>query len=199
MLSVVIATRDSERALLPTLAALVAGAAAGVVREVIIADAGSRDATAAIADGAGCRVLTSSARSGARLKAAADAARGPWLMFLQPGSVPDATWVDETRRFIEDTELQGRAGSHAAVFRAASATFRPALVEALALLGAALGARPSTAQGLLIAKMFYDALGGHRDVDGPERELIRRLGRRRTVLLRSAAVAPRDQILDLVK
>ena len=63
MLSVVIATHDSERALLPTLAALVAGAAAGVVREVIIADAGSRDATAAIADGAGCRVLISSARA----------------------------------------------------------------------------------------------------------------------------------------
>lgn len=39
MLSVVIATHDSERALLPTLAALVAGAAAGVVREVIVADA----------------------------------------------------------------------------------------------------------------------------------------------------------------
>ena len=201
MLSVVIATRDSERALLPTLAALVAGAAAGVVREVIIADAGSRDATAAIADGAGCRVLTSSARSGARLKAAADAARGPWLMFLQPGSVPDATWVDEARRFIEEAELRGCAGSHAAVFRAASATFRPALVEALALLRAALGARPNASQGLLIAKGFYDALGGHRDVDEPERELIRRLGRRRTVLLRSAAVAPSDagQILDLVK
>ena len=44
-------------------------------------------------------------------------------------------------------------------------------------------------------------LGGHRDVDEPERELIRRLGRRRTVLLRSGAVAPTDagQILDLVK
>ena len=51
MLSVVIATHDSERALLPTLAALVAGAAAGVVREVIIADGGSRDETCEIADG----------------------------------------------------------------------------------------------------------------------------------------------------
>jgi glycosyltransferase involved in cell wall biosynthesis len=56
MLSVVIATHDSERALLPTLAGLVAGAAAGVVRDVVIADAGSRDATGAIADGAGCHV-----------------------------------------------------------------------------------------------------------------------------------------------
>ena len=50
MLSVVIATQDSERALLPTLAALVAGAVAGLVREVIIADASSRDATVTIAD-----------------------------------------------------------------------------------------------------------------------------------------------------
>jgi len=53
MLSVVIATHESERALLPTLSALVAGAAAGLVREVIVADAGSRDATVAIADGRG--------------------------------------------------------------------------------------------------------------------------------------------------
>ncbi|MGZ3352996.1 MAG: glycosyltransferase, partial [Xanthobacteraceae bacterium] len=67
MLSVVIATHDSERALLPTLAGLVAGAAAGVVRDVVIADAGSRDATGAIADGAGCHVLISAERRGVRL------------------------------------------------------------------------------------------------------------------------------------
>src|SRR5258707_10816476 len=101
MLSVVIATHNSERALLPTLAALVSGAAAGLVREVIVADAGSRDATAAIADGAGCRVLVSTQARGARLKAAADAARAPWLLFLRPGLVLDATWVDDTRHFIE--------------------------------------------------------------------------------------------------
>src|SRR5712691_12299821 len=101
MLSVVIATHDSERALLPTLAALVAGAAAGIVREVIVADAGSRDATTAIADGAGCRVLVSTQGRGARLKAAADAARATWLMNLRPGVIIDATWDDETRRFME--------------------------------------------------------------------------------------------------
>src|SRR2546429_9644760 len=101
MLSVVIATQNSERALLPTLAALVAGAAAGLVREVIVADAGSRDATAAIADGAGCRVLVSTQARGARLQAAAHAARAPWLPFLRPGLVLDATWDDDTRHFIE--------------------------------------------------------------------------------------------------
>jgi glycosyltransferase involved in cell wall biosynthesis len=189
MLSVVIATHDSERALLPTLAALVPGAVAGIVREVIVADAGSGDATAQIADGAGCRVLISSGTRGARLNAAAESARAPWLLFLPPGSVPDATWIDETRRFVEEAALRGCADSYAAAFRRVSATFRPTLIDALALLGSALGARPHTSQGLLIAKALYGRLGGHvRDGDTPERDLVRRLGRRRIVLLRAGAI-----------
>jgi Glycosyl transferase family 2 len=194
MLSVVIATHDSERGLLPTLAALVSGAAAGIVREVIIADAGSRDATAAIADGAGCRVLVSTQGRGARLKAAAAVARAAWLLFLRPGVVLDATWVDETRRFVEEAELRGYAGTHAAVFRASA--FRPGL-EALALLGTALGAKPDASQGLVIAKARYAALGGHRDVEEPERDLRRRLHRRHLVLLRTGAIlAGSEKLLD---
>jgi hypothetical protein len=189
MLSVVIATHHSERALLPTLAALVSGAAAGIVREVIVADAGSRDATTAIADGAGCRVLVSAQGRGARLKAAADAARAPWLLFLRPGVILDTTWVDETRRFVEDTELRGCADTRAAVFRASA--FRPPLLEALALLRAALGAKPDASQTLVIAKTRYMALGGHRDVDEPERDLQRRLRRRHLVLLQTGAIAAR--------
>jgi Glycosyl transferase family 2 len=195
MLSVVIATHNSERALLPTLAALVSGAAAGIVREVIIADAGSRDATAAIADGAGCRVLVSPQGRGARLKAAADTARAAWLLFLRPGVVLDTTWVDETSRFVEETELRGCVGTHAAVFRASA--FRPGLLEALALLGTALGARPDASQGLVIAKARYAALGGHRDVEEPERDLRRRLRRRHLVLLPTGAIlAGSGKLLD---
>jgi hypothetical protein len=195
MLSVVIATHNSERALLPTLAALVSGAAAGIVREVIVADAGSRDATAAIADGAGCRVLVSAQGRGARLKAAAAVARAAWLLFLRPGVVLDATWVDETRRFVEEAELRGYAGTHAAVFRASA--LRPGLLEALALLGTALGAKPDASQGLVIAKTRYAALGGHRDVEEPERDLRRRLHRRHLVLLRTGAIlAGSEKLLD---
>jgi len=188
MLSVVIATQDSERALLPTLAALVPGAVNGIVREVIVVDGGSRDGSATMAEGAGCRVLTSNRARGARLKAGADVARAPWLMFLRPGTVPDATWIDETRRFIEEAELRGRAGTYAAVFRAGSVTFRPTLIEAIALLRAALGARPDPSQGLVIAKTLYDVTGGHRDREEAEQDLIRRLGRRRLVLLRAGAI-----------
>src|ERR1700692_1911590 len=105
MLSVVIATENAERVLVPTLAALVPGATAGIVSEVILADAGSRDGTAKVADVAGCRYIASNAPVGARLRAAAADARAPWLLFLRPGVVPDATWIDEVRRFVHDSEL----------------------------------------------------------------------------------------------
>jgi glycosyltransferase involved in cell wall biosynthesis len=189
MLSVVIATHDSERTLVPTLAALVSGAVAGIVREVIIADAGSADATTQIADGAGCRVLVSREPRGARLEAAADAARAPWLLFLPSGSVPDATWTDEVRRFIEEATLRGSGDSYAAAFRRASSSFRPTLIEALTLLASALGARPRASQGLLISKALYQRIGRHRHKgDEAEDDLIRRLGRR-VVLLRAGAMA----------
>ena len=188
MISVVIATSDSERALVPTLAALVPGAMAGTIREVMVADAGSRDGTATLADVAGCRFLVAQGPPGARLKAGAAAARASWLMFLRPGAVPDVTWVDEVDRFIRNAELGGRA--QAAVFRrAATSGARPVVIEALALLATAFGARPRPEQGLLIPKQLYDALGGHRvDSGDAEMDLLRRLGRQRIVMLRSAMV-----------
>ncbi len=63
MLSAIIATHESERALVRTLAALVPGAVAGVISEVVVADGGSRDDTEQVADIAGCRFITSRSRS----------------------------------------------------------------------------------------------------------------------------------------
>jgi glycosyltransferase involved in cell wall biosynthesis len=190
MLSVIIATQDSERALVPTLSALVSGAVAGLVREVIVADGGSRDATARVADSAGCRIAVTEAPLGARLRAAAESARGPWLMFLRPGTVPEPAWVDETESFLQAAEFDGQADARAAAFRAGRASALPhaPLREAFGLLLAALGARPQPRQGLVISQRFYQQLGGH-DAGGsdPERELLRRLGRRRITLLRSNA------------
>jgi hypothetical protein len=192
MISVIIATNESEQLLLPTLAALVPGAMAGIVREVIVADAGSRDGTAAVADVAGCVWMLMPGPLGARLTAAAASARAPWLLFLRPGSVPDVTWVHETSRFVLDAERSGRANTQAAVWRYAPAggNPRPILAEALALMAAALGARPRPEQGLLISKAHYEAIGGHRaDNADAETDLLRRLGRRRIVLLRSSVTA----------
>jgi glycosyltransferase involved in cell wall biosynthesis len=191
MLSVVIATDNAERVLVPTLAALVPGATAGIVREVIVADAGSSDATTLIADAAGCRIEVTPAPLGARLRQAAASARAEWLMFLRPGVVPDWTWIEETRRFIERAEQSGRADARAAAFRRTgeAETLGSAIMEGVGLVAAALGAHPRPQQGLLIAKTLYERLGGHLGEDSePEKRLLSRLGRRRIVMLRSRAM-----------
>jgi glycosyltransferase involved in cell wall biosynthesis len=190
MVSVIIATHNSENLLTPTLAALVPGAATGRVREVIVADAGSTDGTAEIADIAGCELLVERGPLAPRLRAAVARARSPWLMFLRAGVVLDPAWLEETGRFIQQMELRGLADARAAMFRRSQA-FDPAgslLQELIAVLRAAL-ARPRPEQGVLINKRLYDELGGHRDAAAdPEADLIARLGRRRTVLLRSGAI-----------
>jgi len=189
MLSVIIATRDDAHRLVATLAALVPGATAGVVSEAIVADSGSSDDTAAVADVAGCRWLVSDGPVGDRLAQAAASARAPWLLFLRPGAVLDPGWVAEVRRLIEAAEIGGRADKMAAVFRRAPSpdTLRPALMEALWFVATSLWLRPHPDQGLLIAKRFYLELGGH---SGPDAEagLLRRLGRQRLVTLRSGVV-----------
>ncbi len=191
MLSVVIATENAEHVLVPTLAALVPGATAGIVREVIVADAGSSDATAMIADSAGCRIEVTAAPRGERLRQAAASARGPWLMFLPPGVVPDWTWTQEIQRFIEHAELSGRSDARAAAFRRTGEadTLGSAIMEGLGLIAGALGAMPRPQQGLLISKTLYERVGPHRGEDAePEQRFLRRLGRRRIVLLRSRSV-----------
>lgn len=186
MISVVVATFNSERPLVATLAALVPGATDGLISEVIIPDAGSRDDTAAVADVAGCNFIVVEGPPGRRFKQAAAAARAPWLLFLRPGVVVDAGWIGATRRFIE----QPFPRSQAAVFRRA-ALGQAGLREVWSLLAAALGALPRPDQGLLIARRFYDALGGHSEnAADAESDLIRRIGRRNVVTLAATAARP---------
>ena len=72
---------------------------------------------------------------------------------------------------------------------AAAGGGRTPLREALALAAFAFGARAQPKQGLLIAKLHYNALGGHRaEASDPETDFLRRIGHRRIVVLRSAAV-----------
>ena len=190
VLSVIIPTLNCERVLVPTLASLVSGAAAGTVRDVIIADGGSGDATVEMADLAGCEIMASHAQLPERLRAATAKARANWVMYLRPGVVLDANWAGEVASFIEQAELRGTADAVAATFRRAAgpAAGRPLLVEALALLRQALGARIGPEQGLVISKQLYELAGRHRDVAEPEADLLARLGRR-VALLRSAAFA----------
>jgi glycosyltransferase involved in cell wall biosynthesis len=188
MISVVVATHESERSLVPTLSALVPGAIAGLLGEVVVADAGSSDATAEVAEVAGCRFVRSRDPLGVRLKSAAASTRGPWLMFLHAGTVLEPGWVGIVERFIERADmLEGSA--RAAVFRPPGFAdlLRPGLAEPLAMLQATLGGGPNPDQGLLIARTLYDDLGGHGPDGDANAALLRRLGRRRITMLPAAA------------
>ena len=197
MLSAIIATHESERTLVPTLAALVPGVTAGLLGEVIVADAGSRDATAEVADIAGCRFMTSSEPLGARLKAAAATTRAPWLMFLRAGCVPEPGWV-ERRRTLHRGDRPARRAARAAVFRPPGVAdlLRPGLAELFALMRVTLGGGAKPEQGLLIARRHYDRIGGHPEGADAEAAMLRRIGRRRLAMLATGAQSRRAEILD---
>lgn len=188
MLSAIISAHESERALVPTLAALVPGATAGLLGEVVVTDAGSRDATAEVADIAGCRFMASSEPLGARLKAAAASTRTPWLMFLRAGCVPEPGWVEAAERFIEATDRLD--GDRAAVFRPPGVAdlLRPGLAELIALVRVTLGGGARAEQGLLIARRHYESIGGHPDGADAEAALLRRIGRRRLAMLATSVL-----------
>ncbi len=187
MLSAIIATHESERMLVPTLSALVPAVAAGLLGDVVVADAGSRDATAEVAEIAGCRFISSGEPLGVRLKAAAQQTRAPWLLFLRAGMVPEPGWMAATERFMQAADMADKP--RAAVFRPPGVAdlMRPGLRELLALLRVTLGGAPRPEQGLLIARRFYEAIGAHDAIEDAEAALLRKLGRRRIVMLAAGA------------
>jgi glycosyltransferase involved in cell wall biosynthesis len=194
MLSVVIGTLNCERALVRTLSTLVPAAATGVVREVIIADGGSTDDTLEVADLAGCDVAPGGGSLVQGLRAGAAKARARWLMFLQPGTILDPAWAEETAQFVQQMEMLGESAQRAATFRrgvriGGGTTM---FAEAMSMLRASLFGRIDPAQGLVIAKDHYDRLGGHSAAaSDAEADLLRRIGRR-IVTLRSGAAMLAD-------
>lgn len=187
MLSVIIATEGAEPPAVATLAALVPGAAAGLIREVLLIDRTGNGVVERVADVAGCRFLTFEGSAGAALAAGALQARSPWLMFLHAGAVLDAGWIDETSQFIQTVSMAERP--RAAVFRYARSPYAGTSLRDTVKFVARLVAGPLTDQGLLIAKDHYERIGGYApNARRSEAKLLRRLGRSSRTLLRSRIV-----------
>ena len=80
-LSIVIPTLNAMPRLADCLATLVAGLGAGLIRDVVVVDAGSGDQSAALALDMGCRVIQVGDKGrgrGQQLAAGAKAAKGDW-------------------------------------------------------------------------------------------------------------------------
>ena len=192
-------TGDADRALLsviiPTLdaAASLAGALdplaedASVVGEVIVADGGSRDGTVALAERRGARVVAAASGRGAQLAAGAAAAARPWLLFLHADTRLAPGWTEAATGFAAAPANARRA----AAFRFALDDEAPAarrLEAVVAWRCRALGL-PYGDQGLLIARPFYESLGGFRPLPLMEDvDFVRRIGRGRIELLDVPAV-----------
>src|ERR1700722_20488862 len=158
MLSVIIPTEGAEQPTVATLAALVPGAAAGLIREVLLVDRAGTDVIERVADVAGCRFLPFEGSHAAALAAGAARARGPWLMFLHAGAVLDSGWIEETTQFIQGVASSGRP--RAGVFRYARSPYAdPRLRDGFKFI-ARMITGPSADQGLLIARDHYDRLRG---------------------------------------
>src|SRR5947207_13672721 len=118
MLSVVIPTFGVEQSAVATLAALVPGAAAGLVREVLLVDRSHSDVIERAADVTGCRFLPFEGTRGAAMAAGARQARSPWLMFLHAGPVLDSGWIEGTSQFIQRLSSSGPRRRRILAYRA---------------------------------------------------------------------------------
>jgi rSAM/selenodomain-associated transferase 2 len=182
-ISVVIPTLDVAAELPATLAAL---ANREIVREIVVADGGSRDDTIRIAYDAGAHVVVSPRGRGPQLAAGAAAAGGAWLLFLHADCRPAPGWEQAVAAHVATPDAASRAG----YFAFALDDDRPAArrLERLVAWRCRALSLPYGDQGLLIARTLYDAIGGFaalplmEDVD-----LVRRLGRHRLTALPAVA------------
>jgi hypothetical protein len=192
MLSVVIPTQNSEEGLARTLVSLVPAAAEGVVREVVVADAGSSDGTRIVADAAGCSLVEIPGGWLTRVGAGVHAARRtPWFLIMSPNVVLAAHWYREAASFVERAERAGRADTHVGTFRIAYEEFgwRPRLAERVVGISGALLGRPLREQGLIISRHHLEALAARiPDRYAGHGDLVGRMSRAQIHRLRADAV-----------
>ena len=190
MISVVIPTLNAERGLSSSLSALVEAAVEGLVREVIVADGGSRDATQRIAEEMGATVIATAPGRGCQMAAGARHARMPWLLFLHSDTSLEAGWGREASDFMRRVDQSG-GRPRAACFRfnLDDNGLAPRVLESAVQLRSTLMALPYGDQGLLIPRRLYDEVGGFRELPIMEDvDIVGRIGRRRLTTLRSRAL-----------
>ncbi|KRA60439.1 glycosyltransferase [Caulobacter sp. Root655] len=152
MISVILPTRDSAARLVQVLTLLVPAAVDGLVKEVVFADAGSTDATLAIAEDSGARVVQVLGDAGTRLAAGVATARGSWILALgEDLSLPEA-W-----RVPVEAHLAGGGG-------------KPAWIAAPGPLGL-----PGRLLAVLVKLEAIEAAGGFRPGGDPLKASLGRL------------------------
>ena len=191
MLSIIIPTLNAGTVLRPTLDSL-AAAINQLPHEVIVADGGSIDDTAAITIEGGAILLETQRGRGRQLAAGAGAAAGDWLLFMHADTQPQGEWMQAVQSFIGEPANR----YHAAYFRFALDDRRriARLLEWIVRLRSHFLGLPYGDQGLLIARTFYEQLGGYKSLPLMEDvDIVRRIGRGRLRLLAATALTSAEK------
>lgn len=152
MISIVIPTLNDEARLVACLSPLVSASMAGLVRELVVVDAGSTDATLEIADDAGARIV----KSTEGVAAGVAVAKGPWILVLDPHVRLERGWEAAAQRHLDGSRQPAR--------------FRLYRADG----GWLAGLTPPRATAVLFLKQAGDGRGG-----GFDAHALRRLGGRR--------------------
>ena len=155
-ISVVIPTLNAEAGLSNCLTALMEGLDAGLIRELIVTDGGSQDATLALAEAWGAQVVEGAASRGGQLRRGCAKAQADWLLVLHADTQLAPGWTKPVIAHLERQQagwfkLRFDHGGFPARFVAGWANTRSRL------------GLPYGDQGMLIPQTLYRSIGGYPD------------------------------------
>ena len=155
-ITVIIPTLNAEHSLTGCLTALMEGVDAGLIRELIVSDGGSDDATRIVAEAWGAEIIEGAASRGGQLRRGCAKAKGDWLLVLHADTQLDQGWTAPVAAHLK--------GQKAGWFqlRFDSGGFAPRFVAGWANLRSRFGL-PYGDQGLLVPRALYQSLGGYPD------------------------------------
>lgn len=185
-LSIVIPTLNASSRLPRCLAALMEGLQAGLIREVILSDGGSTDATGAIGQAWGATVVDGAPSRGGQLRRGCAAAHGDWLLVLHADTVLDPGWSDAVAAHLACSE----AGWFRLAFDGGGLAGR--IVAGWANLRSRLGL-PYGDQGLVLPRALYETVGGYPDQPLMEDVAIARALRGRLRAIDAGAVTSAEK------
>ena len=184
VLSVIVPALNAESDLPLCLESLMPGLSAGLIREVVLVDGGSEDATPLIAEETGCRLVTSAPGRARQLRMGAETARGDWLLFLHADTALSRDWTERVDTHIR--ERPDKAAAFTLAFRSDASAAR--WLASRANRRTRWFGLPYGDQGLLISRQLYEEIGGYPDQPLMEDvALVRAVGKSRLSLLSAEA------------
>jgi len=153
-ISIVIPTLNAASALPGCAAALIEGVHEGLIREVIVSDGGSDDATCDIAREVGAKVVSGPASRGGQLRRGCAQAQGTWLLVVHADTQLADGWTQAARAHMRSN----KAGWGYLQFDQGGVMFAMGANARSKLFGLPYGD-----QALLLPRSLYQSVGGFPD------------------------------------